>query len=159
MSSDAMSSPRELRAYNASTTQARHEWGWVASAKDHVRYALPAPDKRRKCYCGCNGRATHVGMANGLAMCGGCELWITRWVRDGYPPPKPRPVTTLVRNKTRAGTVVHTQGCTTNPAWPEPWEWADEASPQQVQQVVEASGLRLCSRCSPLLALGGPHVE
>jgi len=59
-------------------------WGTVASAKDHERYALERPNRRRKCYCGCGGRATHSGCANGLALMSGCELYVRRWVRDGY---------------------------------------------------------------------------
>ena len=61
-----------------------------ASATEHARDVWPAPDRRRKCYCGCGGRATHVGGANGIALTGGCELSMRRWVRDGYQP-EPRP--------------------------------------------------------------------
>jgi len=34
------------------------------------------PNKRRKCYCGCNGRATHVGVGDGAGMMSGCELTV-----------------------------------------------------------------------------------
>ena len=37
---------------------------------------------RRRCHCGCKRRATHTGLANGIAMTHGCELYIRRWVRD-----------------------------------------------------------------------------
>lgn len=37
---------------------------------------------RRRCWCGCKTRATHIGLANGLAMTRGCELFIRRWVRN-----------------------------------------------------------------------------
>ena len=40
-------------------------------------------NKRRKCYCGCNGRATHSGLGDGACMMIGCELTVRRWVRDG----------------------------------------------------------------------------
>lgn len=39
---------------------------------------------RRRCNCGCNGRATHIGTGDGAGMMGGCELTVRRWVRDGY---------------------------------------------------------------------------
>lgn len=41
------------------------------------------PNKRSKCYCGCNGRATHLGLGDGAGMMSGCELSVRRWVRDG----------------------------------------------------------------------------
>ena len=60
-------------------------WGQVASSVEHVRYAQPVrPASRRQCYCGCNQRATHLGMANGCGMTTACELGIQRWVRTGY---------------------------------------------------------------------------
>ncbi len=58
-------------------------WGVVASAATHRRYAVQAPDRRRKCSCGCGGRLTHYGHANGLALTGGCELRVRRWVKEG----------------------------------------------------------------------------
>lgn len=57
-------------------------WGRVGSAGEHTRYLQPIKS-RRKCYCGCNGRKTHAGMANGVALMSGCELRVRRWVRDG----------------------------------------------------------------------------
>jgi hypothetical protein len=54
------------------------------SASEHKRYYLPVATKsRKKCHCGCNRRATHKGMANGVCLTTGCELYIRRWVRDG----------------------------------------------------------------------------
>lgn len=61
-------------------------WGKIASAYDHVRYSEKKPKRpgrRRTCYCGCNGPATHCGMANGMALTSACELGIARWVRTG----------------------------------------------------------------------------
>lgn len=61
-------------------------WGKIGSADDHVRYSEkkpPRPGRRRTCYCGCNGPATHSGMANGMALTSACELGIARWVRTG----------------------------------------------------------------------------
>lgn len=37
---------------------------------------------RRKCSCGCRGRATHMGMANGCGMMCGCEFTVRMWVRN-----------------------------------------------------------------------------
>ena len=59
-------------------------WGRYGSALDHVRFAEPIyPRARRRCHCGCKKRATHTGMANGVALMHGCELAVARWVRDG----------------------------------------------------------------------------
>lgn len=61
-------------------------WGTYASASAHVRYSQPVrPQSRRRCYCGCNRRATHAGMANGVCLTTGCELTIARWVKWGTP--------------------------------------------------------------------------
>ena len=57
-------------------------WGQRASATEHVRYCEPAPDKRRRCRCGCKGAATHLGKAQGIALMGGCEMSVRRWVRN-----------------------------------------------------------------------------
>jgi len=42
------------------------------------------PRSRRRCGCGCDSRATHVGLGDGLALMSGCEMRVRRWVRDGY---------------------------------------------------------------------------
>lgn len=76
-------SPQALSAAMRGGTQA---WGRIGSSERHVRYAEEKPKKpggQRKCHCGCGGRATHVGKANGMALASGCELTIKRWVRDG----------------------------------------------------------------------------
>lgn len=56
-------------------------WG---SATDHARTYAPLLPKhrRRSCYCGCGGNATHSGLANGVALRSGCEWSIRRWVQD-----------------------------------------------------------------------------
>lgn len=60
------------------------EWGSWGSATEHARYmALAGSRSRRRCQCGCKRRATHRGMANGVALVMGCELYVRRWVRDG----------------------------------------------------------------------------
>jgi hypothetical protein len=69
-------------AVTRAKTQAGYDPTW-ASASEHARDCWPAPDRRRKCRCGCGGRATHVGGANGIALTMGCELSIRRWVRTG----------------------------------------------------------------------------
>lgn len=60
-------------------------WGRLGSAKDGPRYALRDSKRRRRIcpFCRTN-RCTHIGMANGVALCGGCELCIARWVEGGY---------------------------------------------------------------------------
>ena len=54
------------------------------SARDKWNRSFKKRDnKRSKCYCGCNGRATHMGLGDGAGMMSGCELTVRRWVRDG----------------------------------------------------------------------------
>lgn len=61
-------------------------WGQVASAAEHVRYAQPVrAASRRRCNCGCERRATHLGMANGIGLMSGCELSVQRWIKTGTP--------------------------------------------------------------------------
>lgn len=81
--------PAELRARAASPGG----WGEYASAADHQRYTVPLSGRfrnRRRCDCGCGGKTTHAGAANGLALTSGCELSMRRWVRDGYGPTRQR---------------------------------------------------------------------
>lgn len=62
------------------------EWGQMASAVDHVRYAEPQTARGphyRKCHCGCGKKAKWRGMANGICLTEGCELSVRRWARDG----------------------------------------------------------------------------
>jgi len=68
----------ELRAAHESTG-GFGEWG---SADQHRRYLVPAPNRRRKCRCGCGGHTTHIGKANGVALTSGCEMHVRRWVRQ-----------------------------------------------------------------------------
>lgn len=58
--------------------------GTRVGTADGRRSIAPSPRARRRCCCGCTGRATHVGLGDGLAMMSGCELTVRRWVRDGY---------------------------------------------------------------------------
>ncbi len=54
-----------------------------ASSTAHRRYIEPVKTRRR-CWCGCKQRATHQGMANGVALTAPlCEFAGRRWVRDG----------------------------------------------------------------------------
>lgn len=56
--------------------------GWGEHANDGmVRYSEPSTSRRR-CRCGCRRRASHLGMANGIALAWGCELYVARWVRN-----------------------------------------------------------------------------
>ena len=43
------------------------------------------PEARpNKCQCGCETMATHVGMASGMPVMSGCELYVRRWVKLGW---------------------------------------------------------------------------
>ena len=54
-----------------------------ASAEQHKRYLEPINTKR-KCWCGCEQRATHYGAANGIALTAPtCELMARRRVKQG----------------------------------------------------------------------------
>jgi len=54
-----------------------------ANAAIHKKTFIKAPStSRRRCDCGCNKRATHIGMANNIAMTQACELIIRRWVKN-----------------------------------------------------------------------------
>ncbi len=67
---------RELRAMDLSPGG----WGQVGAAT-MTRYSKPArPRSRRRCPW-CHRRATHVGMANGVALTSGCEWHVAVWVR------------------------------------------------------------------------------
>lgn len=59
-------------------SEAGAPWG---SAERHKRAMHPI-DSRRRCHCGCRGRVTHVGTANGIGLTTGCELHVRRWVKD-----------------------------------------------------------------------------
>lgn len=57
------------------------QWG---SATDHNRYMQAGDPKwRRRCNCGCKKVGKFIGMANGVGLTTGCEMYIRRWVRDG----------------------------------------------------------------------------
>lgn len=71
------------QALDAAMRGGTEEWGQRGSIREHIRYMEQTENKRSKCWCGCNGRATHRGMVNGICMTRwGCELRIRRWVRD-----------------------------------------------------------------------------
>ena len=58
--------------------------GTRSGSADGHRTIIEAPKtSRRRCGCGCGMRATHTGLGDGLALMGGCELKVRRWVRDG----------------------------------------------------------------------------
>lgn len=75
-------SSAELRAKMTSPG----EWESYGNAAKHTRYVkrIIGRGGRSKCGCGCGGRSTHIGMANGLGMTSGCEWSIRRWVRDPH---------------------------------------------------------------------------
>ena len=56
----------------------------LAEAMQYKRTMTPAmPWSLVRCRCGCDRRASHLGLADGLCMMSGCELTVRRWVRDG----------------------------------------------------------------------------
>ncbi|HEY5819233.1 MAG TPA: hypothetical protein VIU14_12700 [Mesorhizobium sp.] len=55
--------------------------GDTTQYKRTMRAAMPW--SRLVCRCGCDRRATHLGLADGFGMMSGCELTVRRWVRDG----------------------------------------------------------------------------
>lgn len=60
------------------------DWGLIGDAHNHRRYSTKVEGRsRRRCFCGCNMRATHTGMANGVALIHACEFAIARWVKTG----------------------------------------------------------------------------
>lgn len=73
-------SPAALSAAMRGGTEA---WGTWGSDTEHLLYVEAArPGTRRgKCRCGCNKHISHVGMANGVGLCWGCELSVRRWAR------------------------------------------------------------------------------
>lgn len=55
----------------------------VANALTDPRTSVPTQSRsRRRCYCGCGQRASHMGQANGVTMMMGCELSVARWVKS-----------------------------------------------------------------------------
>jgi hypothetical protein len=47
--------------------------------------SMVTTDSRSRSRCSCCGkRETHIGLGDGLALMGGCEMRVRRWVRDGY---------------------------------------------------------------------------
>jgi hypothetical protein len=70
------------RALKAAAEGGSAGWGTHGSSIEHVRYFEPIRS-RRKCHCGCGHRKTHVGMANGVALTSGCEMYVRRWVKAG----------------------------------------------------------------------------
>lgn len=62
------------------------DWGRHGSSTSHVRYAKEykrRPGGQPRCHCGCKSTVTHLGMANGVCLTSGCELYVRRWVRNG----------------------------------------------------------------------------
>lgn len=74
-------SPTALKAAMQGGTEA---WGQMGSSTDNVRYAeIITPKSRKKCWCGCEGKRTHKGMANGVCLTTACHMGILRWVKTG----------------------------------------------------------------------------
>jgi len=82
-------------------------WGEMGSSTMNVRYIdLAPPRSRRRCHCGCEGRATHRGLANGVCLVSGCQMAILRWVKTGStkvrtaPAPRPDAPTSQIKIRT-----------------------------------------------------------
>lgn len=63
-----------------------NDFGKVGSATHHERYSERRESRRtgpRNCWVpGCQNKATHRGMANGVCLTTGCEFHTAMWVRD-----------------------------------------------------------------------------
>ncbi len=70
-------------ALSAAMRGGTESWGSWGSTDHHILYAerITGPGRRRNCHCGCKGRSTHRGMANGICLAMGCEFSIHRWVK------------------------------------------------------------------------------
>ncbi len=54
-----------------------------ANSDIHLRtFKESKPTSRKRCSCGCGNRKTHIGFANDVAMMGGCEISVRRWVKN-----------------------------------------------------------------------------
>lgn len=63
--------------------------GVVGDAINGTRSCALLPGRfrnRRKCFCGCGGKQSHGGYADGIAMTGGCEWAMRYWVTHGQLP-------------------------------------------------------------------------
>ncbi|GGL44328.1 hypothetical protein GCM10011588_68820 [Nocardia jinanensis] len=72
--------------YNWATGASSETGGRVGSAAAGDRTSALMPPRyrsRRRCYCGCGGKATHTGRADGITLVTGCELSMQRWVHTG----------------------------------------------------------------------------
>lgn len=58
--------------------------GSVATDPRHTELLPSNTRNRSRCHCGCGGKCSHGGFANGLIMASGCEWSMRVWVRDGY---------------------------------------------------------------------------
>lgn len=70
----------------AAVAAGQTDWGRWGSAIAHKRYVVLIPGRwrnRRRCHCGCGGRRSHAGMANGVTLASGCELSMRRWAKTG----------------------------------------------------------------------------
>lgn len=64
------------------------DWGRIGGLAEHLRYMEPRPQRpgrKPKCSCGCGTPKTHAGLANGVCLVSGCELFIRRWVKSARP--------------------------------------------------------------------------
>jgi len=60
-------------------------WGKIGGLPEQFRYMElrpRRPGRKKKCHCGCGTPTTHLGMANGVCLTSGCELYVRRWVKS-----------------------------------------------------------------------------
>lgn len=77
--------PTDESRHPMQTASAPLSEGRIGSAENHQQALAPLPRRyrnRRKCLCGCGGKASHSGHANGIAVVWGCEMSMRRWVRS-----------------------------------------------------------------------------
>lgn len=76
-------SPEALKAAMESGTEGWGRWGGMDHHKCYMQKQTYTGRKgRRMCPCGCRKMETHSGMANGVALTAGCELYVRRWLRQ-----------------------------------------------------------------------------
>lgn len=71
-------SPAERKA---AAKTGRSGWGSFGSVDTHALYVKPVEKVKGRCGC-CGEPATHVGMANGVALMSGCEMQARRWAKQ-----------------------------------------------------------------------------
>lgn len=58
------------------------KWGSATEHQRTMRFIEDGRRRRRQCGGGCDARATHLGLANGVALMSGCEWHVRMWVKS-----------------------------------------------------------------------------